>query len=379
MQTLALMLAAVGSRSLVGIPLGIVGRPLRPLRARHHAGPRRDADHPRVRLPDADRDPLLGRAGRGGDHDDDLRHPAGDPHHLARRSAASREHGRGGAGDGLDAAAGPSEGAAPARTADAAPRRQPDDPVRALDGRHRRPHRRQGPRRRRDERAELVPGARDPRGDRDRRDGDGARPDHGGGRRANGSGPPSPHARPAPPAPARSRSPRPASPCAVVAVAALLGATAVYSRWTARDWILARIQSVLDYVGNPDTVLFRSRAGSATTSSNTGSSRCSDFLVLTPWFVVLAGFTAIALVVSGRRPALTTFLMLGLIGVIGQWEPAMDTASQVLVATVLAVAIGLGLGILAGREPGVLARASARERRACRRCPSSSTSSRSST
>ena len=54
---------------------------------------------------------------------------------------------------------------------------------------------------------------------------------------------------------------------------------------------------------------------------------------------------------SGWRPALTTFLMLGLIGVIGQWEPAMDTASQVLVATVLAVAIGLGLGILAAESP----------------------------
>ena len=43
--------------------------------------------------------------------------------------------------------------------------------------------------------------------------------------------------------------------------------------------------------------------------------------------------------------------MLGLIGVIGQWEPAMDTASQVLVATVIAVAIGLGLGILAAESP----------------------------
>ena len=61
-----------------------LGRPLRPLRPWHHPRPRRDADHAGVRLPDADRDPLLGRPGRRGDHDDDLRDPAGDPDHRAR-------------------------------------------------------------------------------------------------------------------------------------------------------------------------------------------------------------------------------------------------------------------------------------------------------
>ena len=104
---------------------------------------------------------------------------------------------------------------------------------------------------------------------------------------------------------------------------------------------------MLDYVGNPDTVLFQITSWIGDTSSSTGSAPLRDFLVQTPWFVVLAGLTAIALVVSGLRPAVTTFLMLGLIGVIGQWEPAMDTLSQVLVATVLAVALGLG-----ARHPG---------------------------
>jgi glycine betaine/proline transport system permease protein len=137
---------------------------------------------------------------------------------------------------------------------------------------------------------------------------------------------------------------------AVVAVARLLGAAPEYSRRTARDWLLARIQSVLDYVGNPETVLFHITSWIGETIIKYGLQPIHDFLVLTPWFIVLAGFTAIALVVSGWRPALTTFLMLGLIGVIGQWEPAMDTASQVLVATVLAVAVGLGLGILAAES-----------------------------
>ena len=48
---------------------------------------------------------------------------------------------------------------------------------------------------------------------------------------------------------------------------------------------------------------------------------------------MLAGLTAIAFVLSGTRPAITAFLMLAAIGVMGVWDPAMDTASQVLVAT----------------------------------------------
>ena len=61
------------------------------------------------------------------------------------------------------------------------------------------------------------------------------------------------------------------------------------------------------------------------------------FLVETPWFVTLAGLTVIAFVLSGRRPAVTTFLMFVLIGAIGEWRDAMDTFSQVLVATAIAV------------------------------------------
>ena len=75
-----------------------------------------------------------------------------------------------------------------------------------------------------------------------------------------------------------------------------------------------------------------------------------NFLVETPWFVTLAGLTVIAYRHLGRRPALTTFAMLGLIGVLGQWALAMDTSSQVLVATVFAVFIGVGLGVSAAES-----------------------------
>jgi glycine betaine/proline transport system permease protein len=76
-------------------------------------------------------------------------------------------------------------------------------------------------------------------------------------------------------------------------------------------------------------------------------------LMESPWFVVLAGLTAIAFVLSGLRPAITAFVMLAAIGIMGVWEPAMDTASQVLVGTALAVAIGLVIGIWASESPRV--------------------------
>jgi glycine betaine/proline transport system permease protein len=47
--------------------------------------------------------------------------------------------------------------------------------------------------------------------------------------------------------------------------------------------------------------------------------------------------------------------MLAAIGVLGVWSPAMDTASQVLVATALAVAIGVVLGVWAAESPTVAA------------------------
>ena len=137
---------------------------------------------------------------------------------------------------------------------------------------------------------------------------------------------------------------------AVVAISRLAGAGAVYSRKTARDWLLARLQSMLDYVQNPDTRLFSITSWIGDHIVQYGLVPFRNFLVETPWLVTLVGITLIALVISGRRAAVTTFLMLALIGAVGEWNSAMDTASQVLVATVLTVAIGFGLGIWAAES-----------------------------
>ena len=107
---------------------------------------------------------------------------------------------------------------------------------------------------------------------------------------------------------------------------------------------------MLDYVQNPDTALFRVTSWIGDHIVQYGLVPFRNFLVETPWPVMLIGITLIALVVSGRRAAITTFLMLVLIGVIGEWSSAMDTASQVLVATVLTVVIGFGLGVWAAES-----------------------------
>ncbi len=80
-------------------------------------------------------------------------------------------------------------------------------------------------------------------------------------------------------------------------------AGSAYSRWTAQDWLLARVQSVLDYVQKPTTFLFNDITNPVGTFLVAHLLQPLDtFLVETPWFVTLAGLTAIAFVLSGLPP-----------------------------------------------------------------------------
>jgi glycine betaine/proline transport system permease protein len=149
----------------------------------------------------------------------------------------------------------------------------------------------------------------------------------------------------------------------IVLVAKLLGAQSLYpdqfetstTIYTATidDTLMRWIQSVLDYVQDPTSFVFG-------ITEPVGNFMLEKFLeplrlvlVEAPWFVVLAGFSAIAFVLSGLRPAITTFLMLVSIGVLGVWAEAMDTASQVLVATALAVFFGIVIGVWAAESSRV--------------------------
>jgi glycine betaine/proline transport system permease protein len=149
----------------------------------------------------------------------------------------------------------------------------------------------------------------------------------------------------------------------IVLVAKLLGAQSLYpdqfetstTIYTATidETLMRWIQSVLDYIQDPTSFVFG-------ITEPVGNFLLEKFLeplrlllVETPWFFVLAGFSAIAFVLSGLRPAITTLLMLVSIGVLGVWAEAMDTASQVLVATALAVFFGILIGVWAAESPRV--------------------------
>jgi glycine betaine/proline transport system permease protein len=122
---------------------------------------------------------------------------------------------------------------------------------------------------------------------------------------------------------------------------------------TAQEWILTQIQRVLDYVQDPTSFVFQITEPLGNFILTKLLLPLQAFLMEAPWFTTLAGLTLIALVISGLRPAITTFLMLALIGFMGVWSLAMDTLSQVIVATIIAVIIGFGLGVWASESATV--------------------------
>jgi glycine betaine/proline transport system permease protein len=89
-----------------------------------------------------------------------------------------------------------------------------------------------------------------------------------------------------------------------------------------------------------------------------GSGPFSDFLTIRilnplrdffqtflPWPVVVFSVALIALAVSGWRLALFSLVAMVFLGLLGMWDEAMDTLSQVIVAVALALAIGIPTGI----------------------------------
>lgn len=72
-----------------------------------------------------------------------------------------------------------------------------------------------------------------------------------------------------------------------------------------------------------------------------------------PWPVVMAGIGLICYFAAGWGMALFGVGSLFLIGLMGLWPQAMDTLSQVLVATVFALVMGIPLGIWAARSDRV--------------------------
>ncbi len=81
--------------------------------------------------------------------------------------------------------------------------------------------------------------------------------------------------------------------------------------------------------------------------------RFTDFLLWAPWFVVIA---LVALLPLSRRKWSATAVVVGgfvYIGVFDLWEPSMETLALMSASVLLAVVIGLPIGVLAATRPRV--------------------------
>ncbi|MEU1790711.1 ABC transporter permease subunit [Streptomyces sparsogenes] len=70
-----------------------------------------------------------------------------------------------------------------------------------------------------------------------------------------------------------------------------------------------------------------------------------------PWWSLLLIVAAVAWLIGTWGTALTAVLALAAIGVLGVWDPAMDTLSQVLAAVAVTLVLGFATGIAAARSP----------------------------
>ena len=75
-----------------------------------------------------------------------------------------------------------------------------------------------------------------------------------------------------------------------------------------------------------------------------------DLLALSPWWLMAAVLLAIAYVLGGWRPVLTTLLCEAIIFSTGLWNDSMITLAMTLIATVLVMAIAVVLGVGMGRS-----------------------------
>ncbi|MEU9997779.1 ABC transporter permease subunit [Streptomyces sp. NPDC050848] len=139
---------------------------------------------------------------------------------------------------------------------------------------------------------------------------------------------------------------------AVVAVAGRLSDRLAWpDAWTvdfaepvnrAVDWMTAHLYSGVPLVGGT-----ADWAGRFTTWV---LNPLRDGLQWLPWWAVLLTLGALALLIGTWRTATTAVLAMAAIGVLGVWDPALDTLSQVLAAVAVTLVLGVALGVAAARS-----------------------------
>ena len=76
-------------------------------------------------------------------------------------------------------------------------------------------------------------------------------------------------------------------------------------------------------------------------------------LLLIPWWLLVAAVAGLGWWLAGERLALLVVIASVTIGLLGVWDQTMDTLSQVLVATVLALIVAVPLGVVASQSDAV--------------------------
>jgi glycine betaine/proline transport system permease protein len=72
-----------------------------------------------------------------------------------------------------------------------------------------------------------------------------------------------------------------------------------------------------------------------------------------PTWVLILVFSGLSWWLAGRRAGILTLLGFALIWNLGLWEPTISTLALVLIATLIAVSVGLPIGVLAALFPGM--------------------------
>lgn len=75
-----------------------------------------------------------------------------------------------------------------------------------------------------------------------------------------------------------------------------------------------------------------------------------DVLTGAPWWLVILAVIALGVIFGGYRVAVTAGVATLLVGLLGVWGSGMDTLSQVIVASVITIALGGLIGVAAARS-----------------------------
>jgi glycine betaine/proline transport system permease protein len=139
----------------------------------------------------------------------------------------------------------------------------------------------------------------------------------------------------------------------VTLIARTAGAGAFPNALSARGSLVSWINSAVGWAESPSHPIYPITSNFGDFIVTWGLEPLRSFMVGTPWWLMIAGAVLIALAVAGWRQAIEVGVLLTAIGVMGVWPDAMDTASQVIVATALTLLLGFAVGVWASESPRV--------------------------